>query len=244
MKKRRLFAAILAASTVICANAPAWAADDMTDTAPDSETDTTSAFVLEDVSKDAWYADAVQFVVENDLMRCEVEDVNRYFKPEQEITRVEVAEAIYADAQLYNIVYFRDEVGWKVRSLGDFAEVDESSQKAVAFCYNTKIMEGDTNRRIYPNKSITRQEFAVVLRRYLQYMEDQNIVTGVQSMTGVAVEEFTDAAAIRYWAKDDIAFCIKNDLLHGNADGSFNPLGDVTRAQMAQALWNFTQKLQ
>jgi len=205
------------------------------------ETESSLSFV--DVPEDAWFAPAVQYATTNNLMEYAVQMTNLYFYPNTPITRVQVAHSIYQHAKMLDIAHLKDDIGWQVRTLHDYADVQEYRQSAVAFCYNTKIMRGDTNRMFYPNNPITRQEFAVVIRRYMQYMEDQSMVEGVQSSSGVAIEEFSDAKAMGYWAKDSIAFCIKNGVLNGQEDGSFLPRGNVTMAQMAQVLYNLKDKL-
>lgn len=208
---------------------------------PTEETESSLPFV--DVPDNAWFAPAVQYATSNNLMEYAVQMTHLYFYPNTSITRAQVAYSIYQHAKMLNIVNLKDGIGWQVRSLHDYADVQEQRQQAVAFCYNTKIMKGDTHRMFYPNKPITRQEFAVVLRRYVQYMEDQSTVEGIQSSSGIPIEEFLDAKSMSYWAKDSIAFCLKNGLLNGKDDGSFQPRGNVTMAQMAQVLYNFKDKL-
>lgn len=46
--------------------------------------------------------------------------------------------------------------------------------------------------------------------------------------------EFTDAGKIASWAKDAVEALSAKEVITGNPDGSFNPTGDVTRAQAAK----------
>ena len=46
--------------------------------------------------------------------------------------------------------------------------------------------------------------------------------------------EFSDADQIASWAKDAVETLSAQEVISGNPDGSFNPTGDVTRAQAAK----------
>lgn len=56
------------------------------------------------------------------------------------------------------------------------------------------------------------------------------------------MQAFTDYAEISAWAHDAVTACLADGLLQGNADGSFHPQGIVTRAEMAQALYDLSLK--
>ena len=57
---------------------------------------------------------------------------------------------------------------------------------------------------------------------------------------GMAVYEFSDSRSIQNWAISPVSFCIKNHLMQGNADNTFSPTGNVSRAQLAQTLNNIS----
>jgi hypothetical protein len=51
--------------------------------------------------------------------------------------------------------------------------------------------------------------------------------------------EFSDASKIADWAKEHVEYAKTNGLLSGNADGTFNPEGNFSRAQAAQVIVNY-----
>ena len=51
-----------------------------------------------------------------------------------------------------------------------------------------------------------------------------------------SVERYTDAARISGWAREGVGMCTELGLLQGAGGGRFNPLGRLTRAEIATIL--------
>lgn len=55
---------------------------------------------------------------------------------------------------------------------------------------------------------------------------------------------FTDADDISSWAKDAVELCASAGLVQGPGDGSFNPQGTASRAEVATLITNFCKALE
>ena len=78
--------------------------------------------------------------------------------------------------------------------------------------------------------SITREQLATMLYRYAGEPAVSGTITG-----------FTDAAAVSGWAQDAMLWAIENGLISGMGNGSLNPQGNATRAQVATILARFVK---
>lgn len=79
-----------------------------------------------------------------------------------------------------------------------------------------------------PNANITREQLVTMLWRY----------AGSPAVTG-NLASFTDAAQVSGYANDAVCWAVENGIVNGFEDGSLQPAGQATRAQVAQFLQNF-----
>lgn len=56
------------------------------------------------------------------------------------------------------------------------------------------------------------------------------------------LEKFTDAKSISEENKEAVSWAVASGIFKGNVDGSFNPFGNVTRAEMSMVLRNWLNK--
>ena len=82
------------------------------------------------------------------------------------------------------------------------------------------------------NDNITRQELVTMLYRFV----------GEKGETK-SVSSFSDAGKISSWAKAAMEWAYAEGVMNGNADGTLNPTGNTTRAEMAQFFMNFIQNI-
>ena len=80
--------------------------------------------------------------------------------------------------------------------------------------------------------SITRQELVTMLYRFVGEKGDAK-----------SVSSFSDAGKISSWAKAAMEWAYAEGVMNGNADGTLNPTGNTTRAEMAQFFMNFIQNV-
>lgn len=65
-----------------------------------------------------------------------------------------------------------------------------------------------------------------MLHRYVQYL-------GIDLPGTADLSQYTDGDQVSDWAKDDMAWAVSVGLFQGNGDGTLNPTGDATRAEVA-----------
>lgn len=107
---------------------------------------------------------------------------------------------------------------------------------AVAWAAEEKITSGATPTEFAPTASVTRQQAAAFLQRYLD-------IAGLELPAGKDVT-FTDAEKIEAYAKDAVKAFAAAGVLTGYPDGSFQPFKPLTRAEAAVLFINFSHAAQ
>ena len=223
MTFKKVLSFFLTGATALSMTTAALAADD------------TPIMLPADVTSQDWYAPAVRYVMEYDLM-----DVGRpengapVFEPSRTVSRQEVADAIYRAACRLSEKFAAEPSQSGISGMADYAEIGQDYYNAMAFCYENGIMTG-SSKKLNPGAAITRQEFAAVLQRTMKLFAENGLAEIVPG-DGMAVYEFSDSRSIQNWAISSVSFCIKNHLMQGNDDNTFSPTGNVSRAQLAQTL--------
>ena len=240
MTFRQVLSFFLTGATVLSMSATALAADTASDAAEDTGANTVvdglETALPADVADTAWYAPAVHYVLEEGLMDLAA-PVDAGFWPLHAVSRQAVADALYRDAKNRDEKLTAGAAGMGIREMADYADIGQDYYLAMTFCFDAGILTGDDEKRLRPGKTVSREEFAAMLTRYLGLLEENGLTETVPG-DGMAVQEFTDASQISDWAADSVAFCLKNGLMNGNTDGSFAPQGNVLRAELAQVLRN------
>lgn len=121
--------------------------------------------------------------------------------------------------------------------LARLAGVDTTSTEgswydaARAWIVETAISDGAR-----ADDSITRQELVTMLYRFAQFQ-------GKAEGEIKSIESFSDAAQVSGWAKAAVEWAYGMGVMNGNADGTLDPTGNTTRAEMAQFFTNFIQNI-
>ncbi|WP_144028304.1 cadherin-like beta sandwich domain-containing protein [Paenibacillus ferrarius] len=102
--------------------------------------------------------------------------------------------------------------------------------KEVAAAYKAGIITGHSEQAFEPNRSITREEMAVMLVRAYEHR------TGSKLEQSSAAS--SDASEISDWALPFVNSALKAKLLSGRQEGLFVPDEHTTRAEAAQAIYN------
>ncbi len=173
------------------------------------ETPVTSTFKFTDVSKDAWYYNTVKKVVEKGLMNGISET---QFAPELDVTR-----------GMFVTILYRAAGEPQVSATTNFADVsaDKYYAKAVAWANANGIVKGISETEFAPDNNITREQMAAILYRYSK----NDTVAGEIT--------YTDKDAISEYALDAVAWAKAAGIMEGNADGTFAPLRNASRAEAA-----------
>ena len=149
-------------------------------------------------------------------------DDNGKFNPNQNITRAEFAVmmARALDIQPSTDTNFNDIRG-------------KSYESEVQALYEIGIIQGVNPTTFNPNSTLTRQQAAMMVERMLDYV---NIDTDVWESP-----QFTDAHLIAESAINAVALMQSLDIVSGKPDGSFDPIGRLTRSQLAKILYKALQ---
>lgn len=104
----------------------------------------------------------------------------------------------------------------------------------VAWAQSKGIVAGVSQGRFEPNRTITREEMAVMLMKFLASQNKSYAATGYAN--------FSDGGSIAGWAKDSVDKMTRQGLLSGMGNGDFAPKANFSRAQAAQVLYTMDLK--
>ena len=168
-----------------------------------------------DVTAGAWYYENVMGAAENGYVSGYPDGT---FKPMQSVTRAEFASMI-AKAMGYDS---DPDAGSAYPDVAD----DHWAKAAINFCAQNDIINGYDDGTFQPNKAITRQEAASILRNAFKLTESSS-------------ETFPDDSAISNWAKESVYIVKASGLMKGDAGtGNFRPTDTIIRAEAASILMN------
>ena len=179
-----------------------------------------------DVKNTDWFYGDVQYAHENNLF-AGVSDTE--FAPNSPMTRAMLVTVLYrAEGQ----PSLEDEI------LGyPFADVDAESWygDAVYWARLHGIVKGYSDEEFAPNQEISREQIAAILERYADFK-------GIATDEKGDLSKFTDASQISDWAKGNVQWAVGAGLISGRDDGTVDPLGNATRAEVAAILHRFLEK--
>jgi flavodoxin len=171
---------------------------------------------FDDVTADAWYAEAVVYCNDNGLMRgTSVTE----FSPNAEMSRAMLAAVLY-----------RAEGSPAADGTNPFTDVVNGAwyASAVNWAAETGIISGYGNGVFGTNDSITREQIAAILWRY-----DGNPIADGNSA------RFADSAQISPWAANAANWARDNSIINGKPGNLFDPKAGATRAEVATILRNY-----
>lgn len=118
-----------------------------------------------------------------------------------------------------------------------FADVKSGDwyEDAIKWAYANKVVDGVDTTHFDPLADITREQMAAMLYKYAKY---KNLdLSKVSNLSG-----YTDTNKIADWALDAFKWANGNAVLNG-FDGLLTPKSTATRAEAAQMLVNFVEKV-
>jgi hypothetical protein len=172
---------------------------------------------FKDVPETYWAYQYVEYLARKDFVKGKSSTL---FAPGDPITR----------AEFVTILARMDGAELSAYS-GPFTDVKAGAYYAGAVDWAVKagVTKGTSATAFSPDRTISRQEIAAMLARYLSYK-------AVSLMAYNQTLYFTDEAKIADYAKDYIRNMQTSDIISGYPDGSFKPLANATRAEAAKML--------
>ena len=236
MKTRRIALCLTVVLMVACLPLTSLAAEDhniMLTAAPNGVILVTAApdtvcNAYTDLNTNAWYHDGVHFCLENSIIDPSSETE---FGLNDPMTRGSFAKAIYAIAKS-NGQGFGDDWAFLL-SYTDVYNIPEDQYEAVAWCTVNHIVEGYDEGAFGPNDTITREQMATILYRYVQYCGE--------GFTGswMFLLPFDDAALIHDWANEAAHWCTMKKIIQGTDDNRFDPESLAKKCEAAVVLDRF-----
>ncbi|MCM1233088.1 MAG: cyclophilin-like fold protein [Ruminococcus flavefaciens] len=167
-----------------------------------------------DVSPNAWYAEAVTFCREHDLMNGVG---GSRFDPDGPLTRAALATVIY-----------RMEGEPAVTGTDSFTDTDDGVwySNAVLWASQRELM-GGYGGIFGTDDPVTRQDMATILWRYV-------------GSPAAGTASFQDSTAISGYAASAVAWAESHSIVAPVSGNTFAPADNATRAQIAAALMNYT----
>lgn len=178
-----------------------------------------------DVAETAWYADAVRYVYEHDLMNGT--DTDR-FSPGSTTSRSMIATILWRMAGSPVVNYAMD-----------FSDVTQGQwySEAIRWAASEGIVGGYGNGAFGTNDPITREQFAVMLYRFAQ---QQGYDVSVGENTNIL--SYADAFDVAEYAIPAVQWACGAGIINGSG-ANLNPQGDATRAQAAAMLMRFCEEV-
>lgn len=174
-----------------------------------------------DIPAKAWYHDDVNYVVDHGYFNGMSENA---FSPDANMTR----------AMFVTVLARLDgaSVGDDVSPFNDVAAGAWYAGE-VKWASENGIVNGVGDNKFAPDHSVSRQEMAALMMRYIAYYTAKNKVTFKATGSSAA---FTDADSVADYAKEAVTLCRSYGLINGNGDGTFAPTALSTRAQVAAVI--------
>ncbi|MEN6312746.1 MAG: InlB B-repeat-containing protein, partial [Clostridiaceae bacterium] len=173
-----------------------------------------------------WAKSYIDFVTEREIF---LGTGSNTFSPDTGMTRAMFATVI---GRLYERSYGKitaTDAGNK------FTDADYNAYYGnyVEWAAENSIIAGVGGGKFEPDRMITREEMAVILHRFAEFLNTSAIESGAPQLS------YPDASAISSWAADAARYCQQTAIISGRDGGNFVPKGTATRAEVAVILQRF-----
>lgn len=175
-----------------------------------------------DVSWNAWYYEAVQYVCEHGIMAGAGQGK---FLPNANMTRAQMCQLLY-------------NMEGSPRTAGrSFKDVPASAwyYDAVSWASAQGIVAGTGNNRFSPDSALSREQCVTILYHYAQ---SKGYNTGNQA----SLQNYTDRAKVSSWALNAVKWAVGESLIQGVTKTTIAPGVTTTRSQAAALMMHFCQQ--
>ena len=174
-----------------------------------------------DVDENAWYYQAVQYMVEKGLMSGTSATT---FSPNTTLSRGMIAQMLYA-------------LEGKPSTQGSsFPDVASGAwyADAAAWAQANQVITGYDNGAFGPDDPLTREQLTLILYNYAR-------LKGYKVSAQGDLSAFVDGHTTSSWAQESMTWAVGAGLLSGKGLGMLYPTGTATRAEVAQIMMNFCE---
>ncbi|MCL2462538.1 MAG: S-layer homology domain-containing protein [Defluviitaleaceae bacterium] len=125
-------------------------------------------------------------------------------------------------------------------SAAAFSDVAAGSYYADAVAWGNEngIVTGYSGTVFGVGNPVTREQVAVIFYRLATMLKERLSGINLNFSTGV-LDNFKDASSISGYARDAMAFAYTYTVIHGYPDGTLNPQGNATRAEISTMVTRF-----
>lgn len=182
---------------------------------------------FDDVSKNAWYTDAVQFVYDNEMMVGTAFDL---FAPNTAMTRAQTVQ-----------ILFNLSGESKEKYMGESRFIDVSAtawyKPAVNWADRNMITDGVGFDRFAPNQPVTRGELVTFL---LNFAGELGCTI---NPNGANLKEYDDYKQVQSWCYNPMAWAVQEGIISGMTETTLAPKATANRAQAARMLMKYNEYL-
>ena len=175
-----------------------------------------------DIEKSDWFYDSVKYAYENGLMKG-LSDTE--FAPSSDITR----------AMFVTVIYRMEKEPQAEKCKFTDIEIGSYYEKAIAWANANGIVSGISKDLFAPSEPITREQMAAIIYRYATF-KGYDITTSGST-------DYTDNGDISDYARQAVIWAAEKSVMTGNADRSFAPKANTTRAQAAAVFMRILENL-
>ena len=193
-----------------------------------------------DVDAAAWYAEAVNYVIDNGIMGSTSTDA-KVFAPNGTVTRATVFQTLYnlegkpavsetaAEGAALTTAEDGSVTGWTA-----FSDVAGTwYADAANWAAGVGLAAVPEDRTFNGDRDITRAEIATIFARYAEY---KGLATAAGDLSAYA-----DAADVAEWAADGMSVAVGSGILGGKPGDLLDPNGTAIRTELATILLNFSK---
>ena len=176
-----------------------------------------------DVNTDDWFAEAVQYMLDNEMMNGTSATT---FGPNTTTTR----------GMIVTILYRLE--GEPNAAASNFTDVASNMYYADAINWAAAngIVNGVSATSFAPDNQITREQMAAILYRYAQFK-------GYDVSASNSLTNYTDASQISEYATTAMQWANAEGLITGRTSTTLAPQGTATRAEVATILMRFCENI-
>ena len=171
-----------------------------------------------DLNTDRWYHEYTDYVIARELMNGMDET---HFAPEGNLTRGQLVTTLYrlaGEPEVAEPATFTD------------VKAGRYYTEAVAWGEDLGIVKGMTDDTFSPEGTVTREQAATFLYRYVtNYLKQE-------PGQGADLQAFSDGGKVQDYAKTAMSWAVAEGFFEGYGDGTLRPGAVLTRAQMAKLL--------